>query len=277
MLRRRVAARARVGGGLSAGWWRRRAGGGGELVAAASWWRRRAGGGGELPARRPRRSCKAPEVEPEVDKVVVILYPGFKMRQPVQLEFPTYGGRRKGAGRPKGDRVSHDARPAFLRSTPAHVTLRIRDDVPSLRSSRRFAVIRRSFKALLERRAFRLMQFSVLSNHLHLIVEADDSVALSRGMQGLCIRLAKALNKALGRKGALFGDHYHSHLLRSPAEVANALAYVRTNAQRHYGEAGTDYFSSSHAAWLALLAAPVGWLLKDGWKMARRRRETVNI
>ena len=39
----------------------------------------------------------------------------------------------------------------------------------------------------------RIVQFSVQGNHLHLIVEADSSTALSRGMQGLCIRLAKAL------------------------------------------------------------------------------------
>jgi putative transposase len=155
---------------------------------------------------------------------------------------------------------------------PAHVTLRVREDVPSLRSSRRFAVIRRSFKALLDRRTFRLVRFSVLGNHLHLIVEADDSVALSRGMQSLGTRLAKALNKMLGRSGTLFGDHYHSHLLGTPAEVANALAYVRTNAERHFGRpGGVDYFGSEHAEWRDLLVAPVGWLLSVGWKLVRRR------
>jgi putative transposase len=40
----------------------------------------------------------------------------------------------------------------------------------------------------------RLVEFTVLSNHLHLIVEADNSTELSRGMQGLCVRLARALN-----------------------------------------------------------------------------------
>jgi putative transposase len=194
------------------------------------------------------------------------------MNKPVQLEFPSHGGRRKGAGRPKGDRVSHRARPSFSRPTPAHVTLRVRDDVPSLRSSRRFAAIRRAFKALQAKPSLRLVKFSVLGNHLHLIVEADDSVALSRGMQGLNTRVAKALNKVLGREGTLFADHYHSHLLRTPAEVANALAYVRTNALKHYGQIGLDYFSSDHADWRALLSVPVTWLLEFGWKLARRRR-----
>jgi putative transposase len=140
-----------------------------------------------------------------------------------------------------------------------------------LRSSRRFVVIRRSFQALLGRRAFRLVKFSVLGNHLHLIVEADDSVALSRGMQSLNTRLARALNKLLGRKGTLFADHYHSHLLRTPAEVANALAYVSDNARRHYGGIEVDYFSSDHGEWHGLLASATTWLLSAGWRLARRK------
>jgi putative transposase len=165
------------------------------------------------------------------------------------------------------------SRPSFSRPTPAHVTLRIRKDVPNLRSSRRFAAIRRSFKAIQRKPSFRLVRFSVLSNHLHLIVEADDSEMLSRGMQGLGIRLAKALNKAMGRKGTLFDDHYHSHLLKTPSEVACAIAYVRTNAERHYGRAGQDYFSSEHLEWRELLAPAATWLLDVGWKLARPRKK----
>jgi putative transposase len=198
-------------------------------------------------------------------------------KRPVQLEFTSHGGRRRGAGRPKGERVSHHPRPSFSKATPAHVTLRVRGDVPGLRSSRRFAVIRRSFKELVGREAFRLVQFSVLGDHLHLIVEADSSVALSRGMQALNIRLAKALNKLLQRRGKLFDDHYHSHLLRTPTEVANALAYVRTNARRHYGGIETDYFSSAHLVWAELLAAPVSWLLSVGWRLAGRERPSRAI
>jgi putative transposase len=186
----------------------------------------------------------------------------------VQLEFMMHGGRRKGAGRPTGERVSHHSRPSFAKATPAHITLRVREDVPSLRSSRRFAVIRRSFKALQTKPWFRLVKFTVLGNHLHLIVEADDCVALSRGMQGLNTSLARALNKFLARKGRLFDDHYHSHLLLTPSEVANALAYVRKNAWRHYGVTGVDYFSSDNADWRDLLADPISWLLASGWRCA---------
>jgi putative transposase len=193
----------------------------------------------------------------------------------LSLDLRTHGGPRKGAGRkPKGDKalVSHLARPRFEKVTPAHLTLRIDDSVPSLRSSRRFAVIRTCFAAARDRGfGLRLVEFSVLNNHLHLVVEADSSRSLSRGMQGLCIRLAKALNAALRRSGRIFADHYHSHLLRTPTEVANALDYVKSNAEHHYGEVGPDWFSSQNAALREVLASPLGWLLRVGWRRARPR------
>ena len=40
-----------------------------------------------------------------------------------------------------------------------------------------------------------------MGNHLHLIVEADGNEALSRAMQGLCIRIAKALNAMMNLAG----------------------------------------------------------------------------
>jgi putative transposase len=161
-------------------------------------------------------------------------------------------------------------RPVFERLTPAHVTLRILDDVPTLRSSRRFAVIRRSLAAARGLHGLRVVHFSVLSNHLHLVVEADSSSALAKGMQGLNVRLAKALNAVLGRRGSFFADHYHSRLLRSPTEVANAIRYVETNAHRHYGERGLDWFSSWAPGMQNIVCSAMGWLLTVGWRRGRR-------
>jgi putative transposase len=159
--------------------------------------------------------------------------------------------------------VSHLERPRFEKPAPVHVTLRIENDVPSLRSSRRFAAIRLCFAKAKQQRGLRLVKFSVLSNHLHLIVEADDNRSLTRLMQGLCIRMAKALNALLKRRGRIFADHYHSHLLLTPTEVARALEYVRRNAEKHYGERGVDYFSSGHHRWAELLAVPLTWLVEQ--------------
>jgi putative transposase len=194
----------------------------------------------------------------------------MKQKQ-IALPFRSRGGCRKGAGRPpNGDKpmVSHLKRPAFEKVTPAHVTLRIASDIPSLRSSRRFKLIRACFLGARQNRKLRLIEFTVLSNHLHLIVEADTSRDLSRGVQGLCVRLARALNQALKRGGRVFADHFHSVLLRSPSRLVNAIGYVLGNAERHYGEPGMDFFSSVAPEALELLAAPAGWLLSEGWMRA---------
>jgi putative transposase len=191
------------------------------------------------------------------------------------LPFRSRGGRRKGAGRPPNGEtamVSHLKRPQFEKITPAHVTLRIANDIPSLRSSRRFALIRQCFARAQQNRNLRLVEFTVLSNHLHLIVEADNNRELSRGMQGLCIRLAKTLNAVLGRHGRVFADHFHSRLLKSPTEVVNAIRYVLENAERHFSRTIVrDAFSSEDGDNAGVLAEPVGWLLRDGWSRAPLR------
>src|SRR6266851_3537755 len=70
-----------------------------------------------------------------------------------------------------------------------------------------------------ERFGMRLVHFSVQGNHIHLLIETTDKQALARGMQGLTIRLAKALNRVMGRHGRVFEDHYHSRVVRRPTEA----------------------------------------------------------
>jgi REP element-mobilizing transposase RayT len=197
---------------------------------------------------------------------------GARKAKQLALDLPVRGGKRRGAGRkPKGERalVSHRARPGFEKPTAVHVTLRVADVIPSLRSSRRFAAICACFARSRGRFGVRLAEYTVLGNHLHLIVEADDSSSLSRGVQGLCIRVARALNAMLERHGRVFSDHFHSRLLRTPTELCGVIRYLRGNAAHHYGETGVDAFSSAAADAMGLLVRPVGWLLRVGWRRAR--------
>lgn len=94
-------------------------------------------------------------------------------------------------------------------------------------------------------------------------------------MQGLNVRLAKALNRLMGRKGSVFADHYHSRIVRTPTELVNAIAYVLGNGRLHFGGAGGhDRFSSvalEPARRERVLAHPRTWLLRSGWRRARTR------
>jgi REP element-mobilizing transposase RayT len=145
----------------------------------------------------------------------------------------------------------------------------VRDHVWNLRSGRSFRRIRRAFAKARGRFGARLIEFSVQGNHLHLIVEADSRESLSRGMQGLCIRLARSLNRMMGRAGKVFADHYHSRLLRSPTELVRAIAYVLGNFAHHFGRGGADLFSSAALPpGSDVVTLPRGWLLRVGRRRA---------
>jgi REP element-mobilizing transposase RayT len=199
----------------------------------------------------------------------------MKTARQLPLSLPQHGGRRPGAGRkPKGPRplVSHKARAQFDKPLPAHVTLRVGETVWNLRSGRSYRRLKTCLEAAAGRFGLRVIAFSIQGNHLHLIVEANDTEALSRGMQGLSIRMAKALNSMMRRSGRVFADHYHSRLLRSPSETVNAIAYVLDNHRHHQGERGVDRYSSvalDEAERAKLLSRPVGWLLRVGWRRAK--------
>src|ERR1051326_2710096 len=136
-----------------------------------------------------------------------------KTAKPGQQDLPfpkPRGGAREGAGRPRNkSRVSHASRAAVKRRLPMLVTVRMRSDVPRLRNFALFAMLRRAFIAGCDKGAFRIVQFSVQTNHIHLICEADDNAALARGMQGWAVRVARGLNSKLGRRGTVFAARHH--------------------------------------------------------------------
>ena len=104
------------------------------------------------------------------------------------------------------------------------MTLRACAAVPSLRSGR-LRLATQSALAAASTSRFRVLQFSIQSDHLHLLVEADGPTGLERGVRGLAIRVAKAVNRILGRRGRMWSDRYHARLLRTPREVRNALVF----------------------------------------------------
>ena len=67
-------------------------------------------------------------------------------------------------------------------------------------------------------------------------MEADEPAALSRAVQGLAIRIARALNRVARRTGKVFADRFHAHVLESLRKVKNAVRYVLENFRHHLRE-----------------------------------------
>ena len=166
-------------------------------------------------------------------------------------------------------------------SQPLHVTLRIVGGLPSLRGFGVFPAVHAALGKA-QREEFRVTAFSVQDDHLHLIVEASSSEALSSGARGLQIRLARTINRAMAHRGRVMGDRYHVRALRTPREVKFALVYVLHNFRKHQPSAPTllDPCSSSgsfdgyrgHEGTddqhdFVATKPPRTWLLRVGWRV----------
>jgi REP element-mobilizing transposase RayT len=169
------------------------------------------------------------------------------------------------------------------------VTVRIRKEVPRLRRFELCKFLRQAFVGGCRRRGFRICQFSIQRNHLHLVCEAESASARANGIRAWEVRVARAINRHSKRRGPVFDDRYHLKVLETPTQTRNALCYVLQNARRH-GESidrrfhGADPFSSAwwFDGWTDIrwklgldppeertVAAPESWLLSIGWKRAR--------
>lgn len=205
------------------------------------------------------------------------------------MEFRTWGGKRPGAGRPaaRPGATPHVRREALASRFPVHVTLSVEKTLPSLRSPALFRVVEKALRLGRQRKGFRLVHYSVQGHHLHLLAEAHGAAALSSGIKGLSVRIARRLNLARGRRGRVFSDRYFARILRTPTQTKAAIAYVLLNSNRHDAQrrrardrGWVDPCSSGRFfdGWrdsniqprpgeAPCVASPHGWLLAKGWKL----------
>src|SRR5439155_21133480 len=164
-----------------------------------------------------------------------------KVRGGVKLGRPWKDPRRAGS--------PHLKRPTHKKQYPVHVVLRVAPAVGSLRKRFMYRALRNATIACALRElayddvkgAFRIVHLSIQRSHVHLLVEADNKLALSRGMQSFQISAAKHINRAYSvkmklterRRGNVFVDRYHAEEITSPRQARRALAYVLNNWRKH--------------------------------------------
>jgi REP element-mobilizing transposase RayT len=222
-------------------------------------------------------------------------------RKPVQGDLFAdrgRGGKRTGAGRPRGPGRHRNwvrVRSALAKSTPVHVTLRVVKSVGGLRRRRAYHAIRKAIQTTWARPDFRIVHVSIQREHIHLICEADDKLALGRGMKGLQVSAARHLNAAVAvdrgetepRRGTVFPERYHVEQLRSRQQVRNAITYVLNNWRHHredlaFRGAQIDPYASGvlfdgwkrdypfvpPESFVPLgTVRPQSWMLREGWRV----------
>jgi len=152
--------------------------------------------------------------------------------------------------------------------------LRAVKGLPSFRQQTLFKAFDIAFRTT-RREDFRIVEFSVQNDHVHLIVEADDNDALARGMKSFSVRANRLFNSALGRgRGRVWGDRYHRRDLTNARQVRNALVYCINNYKKHIGvDRGLSRIDAcSSARWFT------GWIgarTRDDGPRPTPRAETI--
>jgi REP-associated tyrosine transposase len=219
----------------------------------------------------------------------------------VQQELFRRGGKRKGAGRkPKGRRAGsrHEKRPLIKPQFALHVVMRVVSAVGNMRRRALYKAVREATITAALRERIRIVHISIQRNHVHMLVEAENGLALARGMQGFMISASRHVNTTLAtggrrRRGAVFADRYHLEVITSPTRAHHALNYVLNNWRKHredqQGIASTwlvDPYSSGiqFPGWQELegkdfmwpvretydplmVRRPRSWILREGWKL----------
>ena len=174
--------------------------------------------------------------------------------------------------------MPHRARPAHVAAHPVHITLRAVTAIRCLRSDRVYPAVRRAITAA-SREEFRIIHFSTQEDHIHVIAEAEDGRMLSGGVRGLTIRLARAVNRALSRRGQVWDGRYHARALTTPRAVRHALVYVLMNFRKHL-KLAIEIDPCSSAPWFDAwrtsrathyigprpVALACTWLARIGWR-----------
>jgi REP element-mobilizing transposase RayT len=227
------------------------------------------------------------------------------LKRHVQIDMFAKPKRKAGKGKrlgrpPKNGRAGslHKKRPTLDARHPVHIVLRAIAAIGSLRRRDIYKAVRWATITAAKHDGFRIVHLSLQRTHVHLLVEAENKLALARGMQAFQISAAKLINAAISknkerrRRGSVFPDRYHQEIIKTPRQARHALAYVLNNWRKHREDQGelagawlVDPFSTGvlFNGWKELeghdvmwkwrdtydpmiVWLPKTWLLSEGWR-----------
>ena len=210
------------------------------------------------------------------------------MANQLAFKIKTHGGPRRGAGRQRAGekRLAHVARPKLSEKIPSHITLKFKKDVPNLRCEAFLLEFTRAIRKA-KAKGLAVTQFSIESNHIHMLIEVKSNDTLKRGLLSLQGCVTWGLRRVFKYFGEVFVDRFHLHAIKSPREMKHALGYVIFNHAKHCGIAWfRDVYSSGFAQhefaanvrqtrapkWQSeiesVMSQATSWLQQTGWKRA---------
>jgi REP element-mobilizing transposase RayT len=120
----------------------------------------------------------------------------------------------------------------FIPGTVWHITHRCHDRKFLLKFDRD----RRRWKHWLfqsrKRYGLSVLNYIATSNHIHLLLMANEDTAIARALQLVAGRTAQEYNQRKGRKGAFWEDRYFATAICTDSHLARCLVYIDLNMVR---------------------------------------------
>ena len=110
-----------------------------------------------------------------------------------------------------------------------HVTARVNNREMLLEPER----VKHLFETVLHKAkkkySFSIENFTIMNNHIHLIIRPQGEESLSRIMQWILSVFALVYNRKTGRSGHFWGERFFSAILNSLQQYLNAYEYISYN------------------------------------------------
>lgn len=182
----------------------------------------------------------------------------MKKQLTLNLYRGTHGGRRPNSGKKRkhSPGVSHKGREEIKPIYPLHVNFKYNTYI---KSEAVFEIFIKSLRNARSHGIF-ILQYSIQSNHIHLIIEAESNSHLETGMRSLTSTMVKLIQSLKHITGPIQIERYHLHVLKTPAETLNAFNYVIYNEHHHTGLQRPNQYSSING--FLELDEPKCWLAK---------------
>lgn len=100
-----------------------------------------------------------------------------------------------------------------------------------------------------ERYLFKLYAYCILDNHVHMLIEQEDS-PLSKIMQGIQQSFTQRYNKKYKRTGHVFQQRYRSEICDKDQYLFQLIKYIHYNPVKAGLEEGLNYNWSSHKEYI---------------------------
>ncbi len=130
-----------------------------------------------------------------------------------------------------------------------------------------------------------LLAWSVMPNHVHVLITPHEGHALEKILQGMKTHAAKEANRMLGKSGTFWQEEYYDHIVRDGEDLKHQVRYILRNPQKGkssaewtgsvFGDVGTG--CPNHGLGLQVPATVSFVPPYDPFSYERRRSSPVTI